>query len=51
LHWLLHRDEHIIPIPGSTSAAHTSINAEALNWQLNDEEFTSIDQASSPWKP
>ncbi len=50
LNWLLRRDEHIIPIPGTTSAAHALDNAEALNWELNDEEFTSIDQVSSPWK-
>jgi aryl-alcohol dehydrogenase-like predicted oxidoreductase len=50
LNWLLRRDEHIIPIPGTTRAAHASDNAETLNWELNDEEFTSIDQASSLWK-
>lgn len=50
LNWLLRRDEHIIPIPGTTSAAHALDNAEALNWELNDEEFTFIDQASSPRK-
>jgi aryl-alcohol dehydrogenase-like predicted oxidoreductase len=47
LNWLLRRDEHIIPIPGATGAAHAVNNAETLHWQLNDEEFTSIDQASS----
>ena len=50
LNWLLRRDEHIIPIPGATRAAHALANAKALNWQLNDEEFASIDQASSPSK-
>lgn len=50
LNWLLRRDEHIIPIPGATSAAHALNNAEALSWELNDEEFASVDQASSPWK-
>ena len=50
LNWLLRRDEHIIPIPGSTSASHALNNAEALNWELSDEEFTAIDQASSPLK-
>jgi aryl-alcohol dehydrogenase-like predicted oxidoreductase len=50
LNWLLRRDEHIIPIPGATSAAHALNNADALNWKMNDEEFASIDQASSPWK-
>jgi aryl-alcohol dehydrogenase-like predicted oxidoreductase len=50
LNWLLHRDEHIIPIPGATSAAHAMNNAEALNWELNDDEFNIIDQVSSHWK-
>lgn len=50
LNWLLRRDEHIIPIPGTTSAAHALNNAEALNWELNDEEFAAIDRASSPLK-
>jgi aryl-alcohol dehydrogenase-like predicted oxidoreductase len=48
LNWLLHRDEHIIPIPGATSARHAQENAEALTWELSDEEFVAIDQASRP---
>ncbi len=48
LNWLLRRDKHIIPIPGTTSAAHALTNAEALTWELDDEEFASIDRASSP---
>ena len=48
LNWLLRKDEHIIPIPGTTSAAHALDNAGALNWELSDEEFAAIDQASSP---
>ncbi|MDK2981224.1 MAG: hypothetical protein PWQ55_1571 [Chloroflexota bacterium] len=48
LNWLLRRDEHIIPIPGSTNAAHVADNAEALKWELSDEEFDQIDRASAP---
>ena len=48
LNWLLRRDEHIIPIPGATSARHVQENAEALTWELSDEEFAAIDQASRP---
>jgi len=48
LNWLLQRDEHIIPIPGATSARHAHENAETLTWELSDEEFRAIDQASSP---
>ncbi len=46
LNWLLLRDEHIIPIPGTTSPAHASENNGALGWQLTDDEFVAIDQAS-----
>jgi len=48
LNWLVRRDEHIIPIPGATSARHVQENAEALTWELSDEEFAAIDQASLP---
>jgi aryl-alcohol dehydrogenase-like predicted oxidoreductase len=48
LNWLLRRDEHIIPIPGATSVRHVQENAEALTWELSDEEFVAIDQASRP---
>jgi aryl-alcohol dehydrogenase-like predicted oxidoreductase len=48
LNWLLRRDEHVIPIPGTTNADHAIENADALTWQLSDNEFASIDQVSSP---
>jgi aryl-alcohol dehydrogenase-like predicted oxidoreductase len=48
LNWLLQRSELIIPIPGATSARHARENADTLTWQLSDEEFRAIDQASSP---
>ena len=50
LNWLLRRDEHIIPIPGTTAATHALDNAEVLTWELNKEEFRAIDQVSSPRK-
>lgn len=50
LNWLLQRDERIIPIPGATSVRHARENAETLTWQLSDEEFRAIDQASAPRK-
>jgi aryl-alcohol dehydrogenase-like predicted oxidoreductase len=48
LNWLLRKDEHIIPIPGTTSAAHAMNNAEAVTWELSEEEFRAIDVASAP---
>jgi aryl-alcohol dehydrogenase-like predicted oxidoreductase len=50
LNWLLRRDEHVIPIPGATSVRHASENAGTLSWELSNDEFAAIDQASSPWK-
>jgi aryl-alcohol dehydrogenase-like predicted oxidoreductase len=50
LNWLLRRDAHVIPIPGTTKASHAIENAGALGWQLSDDEFAAIDQASSRWK-
>lgn len=50
LNWLLRRDEHVIPIPGVTSARHAQENAQTLTWELSDEEFAAIDRASAPWK-
>jgi aryl-alcohol dehydrogenase-like predicted oxidoreductase len=50
LNWLLETDEHVIPIPGATSDLHGLENADTLTWELSDDEFRAIDQASSPWK-
>lgn len=50
LNWLLCKDEHIIPIPGSTNIRHALENADTTTWRLSDQEFAAIDQASSPWK-
>jgi aryl-alcohol dehydrogenase-like predicted oxidoreductase len=50
LNWLLRRDEHVIPIPGTTDSRHALENVDTLSWQLSDDEFAAIDQASSPWK-
>jgi aryl-alcohol dehydrogenase-like predicted oxidoreductase len=50
LNWLLRKDECVIPIPGTTSERHARQNADTLSWELNDDEFDAIDQASSPWK-
>ncbi len=48
LNWMLRRDEHVIPIPGSTHAHHALDNVDALIWRLSDDEFAAIDQVSSP---
>jgi aryl-alcohol dehydrogenase-like predicted oxidoreductase len=48
LNWLLRRDAHVIPIPGTTSARHAQENADTLSWILSDEEFAAIDEVSTP---
>ncbi len=48
LNWLLRRDKHVIPIPGASSVCQTLENVDTLTWELSDEEFATIDQASSP---
>jgi aryl-alcohol dehydrogenase-like predicted oxidoreductase len=50
LNWLLHRDKHVIPIPGATSPHHAQEIANTLTWELDDEEFAMLDQASSPYR-
>lgn len=46
LNWLLQKDDHVIAIPGATSARHVAENAAALTWRLTPEEFNAIDKAS-----
>ncbi len=50
LNWLLRRDKHVIPIPGTTSPHHALEIVDTLTWELDEEEFVTIDQASSPQK-
>jgi aryl-alcohol dehydrogenase-like predicted oxidoreductase len=48
LNWLVSKDEHVIAISGVTSAGHARENADALAWDLSEEEVAALDQASSP---
>lgn len=48
LAWLLHRDQHVIAIPGATKPEHVRANAIAQALQLSAEEFAAIDRASQP---
>lgn len=47
LNWLLGRDEHVIPIPGTTNARHGLENLGAVGWELSADEIAEIDAASS----
>lgn len=41
--WLLHRGEHIIPIPGTTSVSHLAEDLGAVNVALNAATMTKLD--------
>lgn len=41
--WLLHRGEHIIPIPGTTSVAHLAQDLEAEQVQLSQATMARLD--------
>ncbi len=48
LAWLLKRNDHVIPIPGTTRPEHVRENSAALTLELSEEEFTVIGRASAP---
>jgi aryl-alcohol dehydrogenase-like predicted oxidoreductase len=50
INWLLARDRHVVPIPGASKARNAKQNLAALAWTLTDDEFATIDAASSAWK-
>jgi len=41
--WLLHRGEHIIPIPGTTSLSHLAEDLDAANVSLNAATMAKLD--------
>jgi aryl-alcohol dehydrogenase-like predicted oxidoreductase len=43
LAWLLHRDPHILLIPGTSSVAHLEENLGAANVVLDDEDMAALD--------
>jgi aryl-alcohol dehydrogenase-like predicted oxidoreductase len=45
LAWLLHKAQHIIPIPGTTSAAHMRENLEAQSLALSGATMKKLDAA------
>ena len=44
LSWVLHRGEHLIPIPGTRSAAHLEEDAAAAGITLSGSELAQIDE-------
>lgn len=45
LAWLLHRGEHIVPIPGTTSVAHLEDNLGAVSVTLTPAQMARLDAA------
>jgi len=48
LAWLLHRGEHILPIPGTTSVAHLEENLGALRVSLTPAQMQRLDTLMPP---
>jgi aryl-alcohol dehydrogenase-like predicted oxidoreductase len=44
LAWVLHRGDHIIPIPGTRSAEHLAENAEGASINLSPEDMAEIEE-------
>lgn len=51
LAWLLHQDEHVVPIPGSRTPAHIAENLAAARVRLHPDTLARIDQALSRFTP
>jgi len=47
LAWLLHQDEHVVPIPGSRTRAHIEENTAAAEITLHADTLARIDEALS----
>jgi aryl-alcohol dehydrogenase-like predicted oxidoreductase len=48
LAWLLQRDEHVIPLPGTRRIANLESNAAAADLRLSADELAAIDAAAPP---
>jgi aryl-alcohol dehydrogenase-like predicted oxidoreductase len=51
LAWLLHHDEHILLIPGTSSVAHLEENLAAANVELDAEDMTALDDVQPARNP
>ena len=46
LAWLLHKDRHVLLIPGTSSVAHLELNMSAARIALDDEDLAALNGAS-----
>ena len=49
LAWLLHKDPHILLIPGTSSVAHLEQNMAAARIALDDDDLIALDGVSRPY--
>ena len=47
LAWLLHRDEHILLIPGTSSVAHLEENLAAADLELDADDMTALEEVEA----
>ncbi|MDQ1042751.1 aldo/keto reductase [Streptomyces sp. V4I2] len=51
LAWLLHQDDHVVPIPGSRTPAHIAENLSAARVDLHDDTLARVDEALAGFAP
>ncbi|MGH4015007.1 MAG: aldo/keto reductase [Pseudonocardiaceae bacterium] len=51
LAWLLHQDDHVVPIPGSRTPAHIAENTDAARVVLHPDTLAQIDEALARFDP
>ncbi|MFE9442319.1 aldo/keto reductase [Streptomyces sp. NPDC006602] len=51
LAWLLHQDDHVVPIPGSRTPAHIAENLSAARVDLHADSLARIDEALAGFDP
>ncbi|HZG06415.1 MAG TPA: aldo/keto reductase [Streptomyces sp.] len=51
LAWLLHQDEHVVPIPGSRTPAHIAENLQAARVELHPDTLDRVDEALRAFVP
>ncbi|MFJ8041515.1 aldo/keto reductase [Kitasatospora sp. NPDC096147] len=51
LAWLLHQDDHVVPIPGSRTPAHIADNVAAAEVRLSAADLARVDAALAAFAP
>ena len=51
LAWLLHRDERILLIPGTSSVAHLEANVAAIDLELDEDDLAALEDVQPAGDP